>query len=203
MGLAFGHVPQPQRDRDRHHELGPRAQAERAALDELRVVVGEAQQRARDRGAEHPHRAPFVVGEDQERDRDGEEDDDAAHRRRPGLLMVALGAVLADVLAELALAQELDELRAQEDADEQRGGAPEQNPPHQRRPGRRLRGAPAPRRQALRRPARGRRRASPSRGPCRAHAAACRAARRPPPRRARSGPRPRTPPASRPPAGPR
>ena len=34
---------------------------ERAALDELRVVVGEAEQRARDRGAEDAHRAPFVV----------------------------------------------------------------------------------------------------------------------------------------------
>ena len=30
----------------------------------------------------------------------------------PGLRVVALGALLADVLAELALAQELDELRA-------------------------------------------------------------------------------------------
>ncbi len=49
--------------------------------------------------------------------------------------MMALRAVLADLLAELALAQELDELRAEEDADEQRRGAPEENPAHQDRPG--------------------------------------------------------------------
>ena len=47
-----------------------------------------------------------------------------AHRRRAGLRVVALGALLADVLAELALAQERDELRRQEDADEQRGACP-------------------------------------------------------------------------------
>ena len=50
-------------------ELRPRPQPERAALDELGVVVGEAEQRARDRRAEDADRAPFVVGEDQERDR--------------------------------------------------------------------------------------------------------------------------------------
>jgi hypothetical protein len=33
--------------------------------------------------------------------------------------VVALRALLADVLAELAVAQELDELRAQEQADQQ------------------------------------------------------------------------------------
>ena len=48
----------------------------------------------------------------------------------PAFSMVALRAVLADLLAELALAQELDELRAEEDADQQRGRAAEQNPAH-------------------------------------------------------------------------
>src|SRR5258708_25007475 len=42
-----------------------------------------------------------------------------------------LGTVLADVLSELALAQERDELRAQEDADQQRGRTTDQDPPHQ------------------------------------------------------------------------
>ena len=78
---------------------------ERAALDDLRVVVGEAEQRAGDRRAEHADRAPVVVGEDQERHRDRREDDDPAHRRRARLVVVALGALLADVLAELAVAQ--------------------------------------------------------------------------------------------------
>src|SRR5262249_31333648 len=44
-----------------------------------------------------------------------------AHRRRARLRVVLLGALLADVLAELALAQEGDELGGQEDADQQRG----------------------------------------------------------------------------------
>ncbi len=47
--------------------------------------------------------------------------------------MVALRPVLADVLAELTLAQELDEAGAEEQADEQRRRAAEQDPPHQRR----------------------------------------------------------------------
>src|ERR1019366_6571264 len=58
------------------------------------------------------------------------EDDHPAHRRRTGLLMVALRSVLADLLPELTLAQELDELGAEKDADQQRGGAPEENLAH-------------------------------------------------------------------------
>ena len=67
----------------------------------------------------------------------------AAHRRRARLLEVPLRAVLADVLAELALAQELDELRAQEDADQQRGGAADENPAHSALPRARRRPARA------------------------------------------------------------
>src|SRR3954454_251375 len=130
VGPLRGDVPEPDRDRDRHAELRARAQAERAALDDLRVVVGEPEQRARDRGAEHPDRAPVVVAEDQERDRDGGEDDDPAHRRRAGLLVVALGALLADELPELARAQERDELRRQEDADQQRRRARDEDLAH-------------------------------------------------------------------------
>src|SRR4051794_4016987 len=133
VGLLRGDPPQGQRDRDRDAELRPRAQAERAALDDLRVVVGEAEQRARDRGTENPDRAPVVVAQDQERDRDRREDDDPAHRGRAGLLVVALGALFADELAELAGAQERDELRRQEDADEQRGGARDEDLAHQAR----------------------------------------------------------------------
>src|SRR6185437_12150559 len=47
-------------------------------------------------------------------------------------LVVALRTVLADLLAELAVAQEIDELGAQEQADEQRGGATEEDAAHQR-----------------------------------------------------------------------
>ena len=47
----------------------------------------------------------------------------------PGLGLVALGSLLADVLAELAPAQELDELGAEEQAQQQRGGSRDQDAP--------------------------------------------------------------------------
>ena len=129
--LLGRHPPQPERDRDRHQQLGARAQAERAAPDDLRVVVGEAQQRAGHGRAVDPHRAPVVVAEDQERRRDGQEDDDPAHRRGAGLLVVALGPLLADELAELAVAQGGDEARREEDADQQGRGARDEDLAHQ------------------------------------------------------------------------
>ena len=128
---AGGHPPQAERDGDRHEQLGAGAQAERPALDDLRVVVGEAEQRARHGRPVDADRAPVVVAEDQERDRDGGEDDDPAHRGRARLLVVALGPLLADELAELAVAQEADEARRQEDADEQGGHPRDEDLAHQ------------------------------------------------------------------------
>ena len=130
--------PQPDRDQHREDELRAPAQPQRPPLDELRVVVGEAQQRARDRRRRRRRsRAsrmsvssrngtaiavkmmiPPIVGV-------------------PGLGVVALRPLLADVLAELALAQERDELRRQEDADQQRGGARDQDLTHGPAPPRR------------------------------------------------------------------
>ena len=135
--------PQPDRDRQREDQLRPPAQPQRPPLDELRVVVGEPQQRARHRDAEDADRAPVEVGQQQERDRDRGEDDDPAHRRRARLGVMALGPVLADVLTELALAQERDELRRQEDADQQRGGARDQDLTHGQRLRDRLQADPA------------------------------------------------------------
>ena len=65
--------------------------------------------------------------EDRERRDDRDQHDHAAHRRRAGLAEVPLRPVVAHVLAELAPAQELDELRREEDADQQRGGAADQD----------------------------------------------------------------------------
>ena len=123
--------PQPDRDRHRDDQLPAPLQAERALLDQLHVVVGEAERGARERDADHADRARVEVGQQQERDRDRGEDDDPAHRRRARLRVVLLRALLADLLAELALAQELDELRREEDADEQRGGAADEDLAHQ------------------------------------------------------------------------
>ena len=110
----------------------------------------------RERGAEHGHARRVAVGEDQVRNADRGEDHEAAHRRRAGLHVVLGRALLADVLAELALAQELDELRA-------RGrwrSAARRAPRSGSRPS-----DCCVRRRAPRRPARGPRRASPSRAP--------------------------------------
>ena len=130
-GLLRRDPPQADRDQHRDAELHLRADPQRAPADDLDVVVGEAQQRAADRRPVDPDRAPVVVRQHQERDRDRREDDDPAHRRRARLDVVAGGAVLADELAELAIAQEGDELRRQEDADQQRGGAGDQDLAHQ------------------------------------------------------------------------
>src|SRR6202042_867945 len=53
------------------------------------------------------------------------------HRRRARLDQVSLRPVVAHMLAELPLAQELDELRREEDANEQGGGAADENASHQ------------------------------------------------------------------------
>ena len=71
--------------------------------------------------------------EDRERRGDRDEHDDPAHRRRARLGQVPLRPVVAHVLAELAPAQEVDELRREEDADQQGGGAADQDLCHQRR----------------------------------------------------------------------
>ena len=87
----LGDEPQPEGDRDRHDQLGAGAQTQRAALDELGVVVGEAEQRAGEHRADDADRAPVEFAEDQERHADGEQDDDAAHRRRARLHLVPSG----------------------------------------------------------------------------------------------------------------
>ena len=120
VSLLGRHPPQPDGDGNRHHELGARPQAKGAALDDLRVVIGEAEQGAGDRRAEDSESLPVPVRKDDEGHGDRREDDHAAHRRRAGLGLVSLWPLLADVLSELAIAQEDDESRAEEQAHEQR-----------------------------------------------------------------------------------
>ena len=61
------------------------------------------------------------VGPEDRRDQDGDVDEDAAHRRRAGLLLVRLRTFLADELPELDAAHPLDQPRAE---DEARSAAP-------------------------------------------------------------------------------
>ena len=58
------------------------------------------------------------VGPQNRRDEDGDVDEDAAHRRRAGLLLMRLRPFFADVLAELDAAHPLDQPRAEDEGDD-------------------------------------------------------------------------------------
>ena len=64
---------------------------------------------------EHHHQPDEGIGQvapQQRGQKDGDADEHAAHGGRAGLLLVVLGAVFADVLADLKLAQLLNHVRA-------------------------------------------------------------------------------------------
>src|SRR5205807_7040097 len=93
---------------------------ERALVRQLDEVVEEADRAAREGDEEHRQRGHLVLAHREERDRGGDEDEQPAHHRRPLLVDVVLGPLLADVLPELVPAQELDELRPDDDRDDHR-----------------------------------------------------------------------------------
>ncbi len=103
-------------------ELGARREAEVAALDDLDVVVGETDG-AEGQGGEDgdPDEGVGGIGPEHGGQQNGDDDEDAAHGGRARLLQVRLRAVFADVLADLEFAQLLDDVRADEHGDEQRG----------------------------------------------------------------------------------
>ena len=117
--LVGGDPPQPDRDQDRHDQLRPRAQSQRATLRDLRVVIGEPKHRAGDRGCEHPYRLPLEVGQDQERDGERDHDHDPSQGRRPRLRLVTLRSFFPNVLAKFSAPYECDEPGAQEQAHQQ------------------------------------------------------------------------------------
>ena len=122
-----GDPPEAEGEEELEEQLPARREAERAALDDLDEVVGEADRGAAERDAEDGQALRVAVGEDEVGDADRGEDDQAAHRRRAGLGVVLLRPLLADVLAELPHPQVLDELRAEEDADQHRRHAGDQD----------------------------------------------------------------------------
>ena len=109
---------EPDSDRRQEDELPATGEAERAAVPELRVVVHEADGAAAEHHAEDGQSLGRVVAQRQEGDGRREDQQQSAHGRRPLLDLVALGALLADVLAHLVPAEELDELRSGDDRDE-------------------------------------------------------------------------------------
>ena len=117
-------------DRAEPEELPAAREAEGPAPRDLRPVVDEPDRRTAERNEERRHGRHRPVREDQERYGHRDHDQEAAHRRRPLLHDVALRSLLPDLLAELVLAQEVDELRAAEDGDHHRQHAREQDFDH-------------------------------------------------------------------------
>ena len=127
-------MPRDDRDYDGHRgeqqHLPPAAQAERAAVRELREVVEESDRAARERPEQDRQRLQAEVAHGQEADRRREQDEQTAHRRRPLLRDVMLRAVLADVLPELVATEELDEAWPDRDRDDQRHERGDEDPTH-------------------------------------------------------------------------
>ena len=88
-------------------------------VDETDSAVGQ-QREDRD-----PHIGVAQVRPEQRGNHDGDNDQHAAHGGGAGFLLVRLGSIFADVLADLKLAQLADQPGAQRDAEEQRGQAGE------------------------------------------------------------------------------
>ena len=113
--LVIGGEADADGDQREQEHLPAAPKAERAAVRELDEVVEEPDRAAAERDEEHGQRRHLVLREGEERGGGDDEDQETAHRGRPLLHTMSLGAFFADVLSELVPAQELDELRADED----------------------------------------------------------------------------------------
>ena len=72
----------------------------------LQIIVGKTDRAERQRRQHgNPHEAVAEVGPQQSRNDHADNDEHSAHGRSAGLLLVGLGAVLADVLADLEVTQ--------------------------------------------------------------------------------------------------
>src|SRR5438552_17675446 len=89
-------------------------------MGELDEVVEEADRTAAERDEEHRQCGDLVLRDGEEGDRGDDQDQEATHRRRSLLDLVTLGPFCPDVLAELVAAEELDELRTDDDRDDHR-----------------------------------------------------------------------------------
>ncbi len=101
-------------------------------MGQLDEVVEEADRSTRERREEHSQRLQAVVADRQEGYGRREQDQQAAHRRRPLLVEVMLRAFLPDVLAELVAPQELDEPRSDHEREGERDGGGDENADHGR-----------------------------------------------------------------------
>ena len=118
-----------QRRDDLQRQLLARGQAQIALAPQLGVVVPKSDRAEADQAEQRdPHIRIAQVGPQQRRHHDGDDDQQAAHGRRAGFLGVRLGAVFADVLADLKFAQLADQPGPQRDAQQQRRQAGERGP---------------------------------------------------------------------------
>ena len=100
------------------------AKAEGLFPADLEDVVDEADQAEEDHGPDgHPDVDVGQVAPEERRDDGAEDDQDAAHRRRPFLGEMGLRAVGPDLLPDLAALEETDEPGAEEEAQDE-GGDP-------------------------------------------------------------------------------
>ena len=90
------------------------------------VVVGESDG-GESAGGKHcdPDKEIAEVGPQQRRNHDGDRDQQAAHGRSAGLLLMRLGTFFANELADLKFAQTVDDDRADDECGEKRGEAGE------------------------------------------------------------------------------
>ena len=117
------HGEQHQRDGDSADDLQAhllrRGQAEIAPLDDLDVIIGKTDGAEGQRGTHHqPDEGIGEIAPQQRRQKDGDTDEHAAHGGGAGFLLVVLGTVLADVLADLKLTQLLNDEWPDEQSDE-------------------------------------------------------------------------------------
>jgi hypothetical protein len=111
-----------QRDSDLPEDFGARGEAEVAAFHDFDVIVGESDGAESDGGSDdEPDEGISGIGPEDRRQQDGDGDEHAAHGGCAGLLLVRFGAVFADVLADLKLAQFFNDERAYEQSDHERG----------------------------------------------------------------------------------
>ena len=127
---AVREVARARGDTGEQQQLPAARQTERALVRELDEVVEEADRAAAERDEEHGQPRQLVLREREERDRRRNEDEDAARRRRALLDDVPLGPLLADLLAELLSAEEVDEARSGDDRDEARHDAGDEDSGH-------------------------------------------------------------------------
>lgn len=103
------------------HDLETALQPLLPVAENLDVVVQSADQTEPDGRHEQQLDVDVVqLADEQHRDQDGDENDHAAHRGRAFLLQLALKPEVADVLADLLAAQEVDDRTSEDNDDQQR-----------------------------------------------------------------------------------